>query len=69
MEKYIGDDRVILMLAGLRFLKKVDSTYSGMPQKFSLEWDYKGTSGSAYYPDKKSRDAMYDKVSKALTLQ
>ncbi len=67
MEKYISDDRVALCLSGLRFVQKGDSRYSGMPQSYTLSWEYKGSKGSAHYEDKKSRDAMYDKIQEALT--
>jgi len=64
MEKYIGDDKVILNLTGLRFVQKTDPLYMG--SGYSLSWEYKGSKGSARYEKKEDRDAMYDKVQKAL---
>ncbi len=67
MNIYISDDLITLSLAGLRYIRKSDSTYTGMKSTFSLKWAYKGQEESVQYPDKETRDAMYDKVSKALT--
>ncbi len=67
MEKYIGDDTVTLMLAGLRFLVKEDYSPLSGKEKFRLRWNYKGTEGSIYYETKEARDAMYDRVLRALT--
>ena len=67
MEKYIGDDMVLLCLTGLRFIKKEDGWQHAEPQRFFLKWNYKGVDGQAEYKDEKARDAMYDKVLAALT--
>ncbi len=66
-EKYIGDDTVLLCLAGLRYLKKEDGWLGREPQLFFLKWHYKGIDSQVEYKNKKDRDAMYDKVLKALT--
>lgn len=66
MEKYVSDDRVILCLSGLRFVQKENRRYSGMSEKYSLSWEYKGSKGEMYYEEGAKRDAMYDKIQKAL---
>lgn len=68
MEKYIGDDKVILLLQGLRFIIKEDRRY-GLSTKveYFLKWDYKGAEGSLIYEDKAERDALYNRVLAELT--
>jgi len=68
MKQFIGDDKVILNMQGLRFIKKADyaaSTFS--EEKHVLEWEYKGTKGSASYTVKAERDAIYDRLREVLT--
>jgi hypothetical protein len=65
-KNYVADDKVILNLSGLRFIQKRDAG-SHIEEIYFLEWEYKGSKGSAYYDDKSKRDAMYNKVLASLT--
>ena len=66
MEKYIGDNEVILKIAGLRWIKKVDYGGSIQRERYCLEWNYKGAAGSAEYEIKEERNAFYEKILKEL---
>ena len=68
MEKSIGDDKVILQLAGLRFIKKENYTTNVRgDERYWLKWNYKGADNSVEYADYEARDTMYEKVRAALT--
>ncbi len=67
MEKYIGDNKVILALSGLRWLEKVDRKGITGEEIFYLRWNYKGAEGSTEYRIKEERDDLYQRVSDALT--
>lgn len=66
MQKYIADDKVILCAQGLRWVKKDDLTYAGNQPTYRLSWNYKGSEAAFSYDNQAERDAMYDKVVKAL---
>lgn len=64
---FIGDDKVILNLQGLRFIQKVDHTgYSSTMERYYLEWEYKGAKGSVSYESKDDRDKLYAQVKEVL---
>ena len=66
MQRYIADDEVILNLAGLRWVEKKDTQYTISEQEYCLTWNYKGSEARHVYRDSVKRDALYDKVRKAL---
>ena len=66
MEKFIGDEVVVLNLQGLRWIQK-ENMSAGWTERFRLKWNYKGGEGTQSYESEESRNAMYDKVLKALT--
>ncbi len=66
MKHFVADSKVILNLAGLRFVVKVDSTYSLNPEKYSLEWEYKGSKGSMAYEKQEDRDRIYTEIREVL---
>ena len=67
-EKFVADNRLILSKQGLRFIRKVNTSYTGT-EKFSIEWAFKGIEGSQDYKSEAERDAMYDQVKAALTAE
>ena len=59
---YVADDEVVLLLDGLRWIKKVD-----FPQfNWGLGWDFGGRGDTVIYKDKVKRDAIFERVSQAL---
>lgn len=67
MQQYVADGLVIICLSGLRWVSKEDSQFAGRSNSFYLEWNFKGSEHKQEYPDKESRDKMYDKLVEALT--
>ena len=63
--RYAADDRVILCLDGLRWVKKTDTSYL-REEKYGLSWNYKGGQESTSYGKKLDRDLMYDRMRAAL---
>ena len=66
---YIADDKVCVMLQGLRFIKLESSaTSKGYRSNWWLRIGYKGHYESIYYESNgQAARAMYAKVRKALT--
>jgi len=55
---YFSDDKVTFSLVGLRWIKKVDSTF--------LELQYKGSQVTVKYDRRKDRDRVYESVAQYL---
>jgi len=60
VNKYVGDEKVIIGLQGLRFIKKTNSVSAY--ESYYLEWEYKGSKGQARYEKEEDRDALYNKI-------
>ena len=65
MKQFVGDERVVVNLQGLRWIQKENQS-AGWPERYRLKWNYKGGEGSQSYESEELRNAMYDKVKKAL---
>jgi Zn finger protein HypA/HybF involved in hydrogenase expression len=64
---YLADNKAIINTAGLRWVIKSDKTYGILT--YHLEIQYKGSNQSIEYEIKDDRDAMFERLSDALTLQ
>ena len=68
MKQFIADEKVILSLQGLRWIMKTNqAAWGNSPEKYGLEWNYKGSENKIGYEKEEDRDAMYVKVRDALT--
>jgi hypothetical protein len=65
--QFIGDEQVVLSLQGLRSIKKVDTSWTTTEERYTLEWEYKGSKGHMSYKDQAKRDDFYNKIKEALT--
>ena len=63
-QRYIMDDKVILSLQGLRFIKKQDVIYASAnsDNNYRLIWNYKGADGYVDYVNKRDRDKIFDEI-------
>lgn len=66
-DRYISDDQVIINIQGLRTVQRMDWSADRSEQPYRLMWSYKGQEHFQTYPDQAARDAMYEKLRKALT--
>lgn len=65
MKQYIGDDFVVLQLAGLRWISKENHSW-GDRDIFTLTWNYKGAENHMNYNIEEARNEMYERVKAAL---
>lgn len=70
MQKYIGDNNIVLSLMGLRYIAKEDDFYVGMSKKitkYAIKFSYKGKDDVVRYETEQERDAMWEKLKAVLT--
>ena len=65
--RYVGDSRAVIMLQGIRWVKRTDQTYI-MSDKtvYELEVDYRGRSLTIKYETAAERDMLFDRLMEAL---
>lgn len=68
-DRYISDDQVIIGIQGLRTVCCKDYPNVTFGGKWGLLWSYKGQESYQMYADQAARDAMYEKLRKALTAE
>jgi len=69
MQQYVMDDRVILALQGLRFIKKNDCIHSSnvnLDNHYEIIWNYKGSDGFMDYKSKEDRDKIFNRIAKSI---
>jgi len=68
MQQYIMDDRIILSIQGLRFVKKRDHLYHGVKtdNAYGILWNYKGSDGFMDYPTEKERNKIFEEIKKLI---
>lgn len=68
MQQYIMDDRVILAIQGLRFVKKQDHLHHRIKahDTYGIIWNYKGSDGYVDYLTEKERDKIFNKIIKLI---
>ena len=62
MKNIISDDKLIINIQAMRYIKKSDREGRPGCPKYLLEWEHKGSSGNQEYEDKKERDDMFEKI-------
>lgn len=65
-QHYLTDNHCIVGITGLRYVKKSDSTYVGSPNKYYLEFAYKGQEQRVMYPNAVERDQMFERICEQL---
>lgn len=69
MQQYIMDNRVILSLQGLRFIKKNDRIHSpnvNIDNSHGIEWNYKGSCGYMDYKSEEKRDKIFNQIVRSI---
>ena len=67
--QFVKDEYACINTQGLRLVKKEDSHYGDM-KRFNIELFYRGQDVTIRYEsDKKSRDAMFEMLAKAVAAQ
>lgn len=68
MQYYIMDNKVILAIQGLRFVKKTGHLYHAIKahDTYGIIWNYKGSDGFMDYPTKEERDKIFNEIVKLI---
>lgn len=66
-KNFIYDDNLVISLQGLRSIEKAEfGSFETKKKNYVLEWRHKRTSGRINYEEKEKRDAMFEKICKAI---